>query len=228
MASPQDSCTVSKMGFSPLDPVGVPIGRMTVKLYPKITAAMPVYERAHAFQVNKSALKDLPTNFWLVIDAFGTQLNSSSTVEGILSNWRRFFSKRWIDFSYLTILSFHQLNGNRIDNTTTAGDSAILLPVVDGAYANCCQQDVRFVQVQCNLDFADLTTTDTYPVSTILRVYGITSRHSGNDKWGRCRIHLSELPWSRRSSNSNPPDGKNSDSIASPSRRPCDAHGIEL
>jgi hypothetical protein len=63
MASPQDSRTVSEMGFSPLDPVDVPIGRMTVKLYPKITAAMPVHERAHAFQVNKSALKDLPTDF---------------------------------------------------------------------------------------------------------------------------------------------------------------------
>jgi hypothetical protein len=136
MASTQDSHTVREMGFSPLDPVDVPIGRMTVKLYPKITAAMPVHERTHAFQVNKSALKDLPTDFWLVIDAFGVQLNSSSTVEGILSDWRWFFSERWMDFSYLTILSFHQSNGNRIDNTTTAGNSAILLPVVDGAYTN--------------------------------------------------------------------------------------------
>jgi len=131
---------------------------------------MPVHEHAHAFQVNKAALKDLPTNFWLAIDAFGAQLNSSSTVEGILSDWRRFFSERWMNFSYLTILSFHQSNGDRIDNTTTAGDSAILLPVVDGPYANCRQQDVRFVRVQCTLDFADLITTDTCPVGTILRV----------------------------------------------------------
>jgi hypothetical protein len=169
MASPQDSRTVSEMGFSPLDPVDVPIGRMTVKLYPKITAAMPVHERAQAFQVNKSALKDLPTDFRLVIDAFGAQLNSSSTVEGILSDWRRFFSERWMDFSYLTILSFHQSSGDRIDDTTTPGDPAILLPIIDGAYANCRKQDVRFVRVQCNLDFNELTTTDTYPVSTTLR-----------------------------------------------------------
>jgi hypothetical protein len=105
MASTQDSRTVSEMGFSPLVPVDVPIGHMTVKLYPKITATMPVHERAHAFQVNKAALKDLPTKFRLVIDAFGVQLNSSSTVKGILSDWCWFFSERWMDFSYDLVLS---------------------------------------------------------------------------------------------------------------------------
>ena len=76
------------MGFTPLDLVDVPVGHMTVKLYRKITPAMPVHERVHAYQVNKAALKDLPTNLRLVIDAFGAQLNASSTVKGILSNWR--------------------------------------------------------------------------------------------------------------------------------------------
>ena len=62
MASPQDSRGVYEMGFTPLDLVNVPVGRMTIKLYPKITPAMPVHKRAHAFQVNKAALKDLPTD----------------------------------------------------------------------------------------------------------------------------------------------------------------------
>jgi hypothetical protein len=56
-----------EMGFAPLDPVNVPVGWMIVKLYPKIIPLMPMHERAHAFQVNKLALKDLPTNHWLVI-----------------------------------------------------------------------------------------------------------------------------------------------------------------
>ena len=88
MASPKDSQVVYEMGFAPLDLVDVPVGRMTVKLYPKITPAMPVHERVHAFQVNKAALKDLLTDLRLVINAFGAQLNASSTVEGILSEWR--------------------------------------------------------------------------------------------------------------------------------------------
>jgi hypothetical protein len=87
MASPQDSLTVYEMGFAPLDLVDVPVCRITVKLYPKITPAMPVHECTHAFQVNKAALKDLPTDLRLVTDAFGAQLNASSTVEGILSDW---------------------------------------------------------------------------------------------------------------------------------------------
>ncbi len=95
------------MGFAPLDLVNVPVGRITVKLYPKTLPAMPVHKRAHAFQVNKAALKDLPADLRLVINAFGAQLNASSTVKGILSDWRRFFNERWMAFNCLTILSFH-------------------------------------------------------------------------------------------------------------------------
>ena len=94
MVSPQDSRVVYEMGFAPLDLVDVPVGRMIVKLYPKITPPMPVHKRMHAFQVNKAALKDLLIDLRLVIDAFGAQLNASSTVEGILSDWRRYFNKQ--------------------------------------------------------------------------------------------------------------------------------------
>jgi hypothetical protein len=55
---------------------------------------MSMHEHAHTFQVNKLALKDLPTNLWLVFDAFGAQLNASSTIKGILSNWRQVFQER--------------------------------------------------------------------------------------------------------------------------------------
>jgi hypothetical protein len=91
MASLQDTQTVYKIGFAPLDPIHASVGWMVVKLYPTIVPLMPMHERAHAFRVNKLALKDLPTNLWLAIDAFGAQLNVSSTVKGILSNWRCFF-----------------------------------------------------------------------------------------------------------------------------------------
>jgi len=132
MATPQDSRVVHEMGFTALDPVDVSVGRMNVKLYPKITPLMPVYERVHAFQVNKAALKDLPTNLRFIIDAFGSQLNASLTVEGILSDWRQYFLERWIDFGHLIILSFHDSKGDRIDDTTTANNVRVLFPVVDG------------------------------------------------------------------------------------------------
>ncbi len=128
MASAQDTQVVHEMGFAPLDPVNVLVRRMQVKLYPKIVPSMLVHERAHAFQVNKSTLKDLPTNLGLVIDAFGSQLNASLTVEGILSNWRQFFNEQWMDFVHLTILLFHALNGNHINTTTTAVNPQVLLP----------------------------------------------------------------------------------------------------
>jgi hypothetical protein len=168
MVSAQDTRVVHEMGFAPLDPVNIPVGWMQVKLYPKIVPSMLVHKCAHAFQVNKSTLKDLPTNLRLVIDAIGSQLNASSTVEGILSDWRWFFNKRWMDFAHLTILSFHALNGDRIDTTTTAANPQVLLPVINGPVGNCRNQDVRFIRIQCILDFTPLTTIDPYPVSPIL------------------------------------------------------------
>ncbi len=158
------------MGFAPLNPVDVSVGWMNVKLYPKIAPSMPVYEQAHAFQVNKAALKDLPANLRLIIDAFGSQLNASSTVKGILSDWRRFFHERWMDFAHLSISSFHNSQGKQMDDTTTANNAHVLLPVVNGVLADCCKQDMRFVRVQCTLDFAPLITVEPYPISSTLCV----------------------------------------------------------
>jgi hypothetical protein len=179
MTPPQDLLTVYEMGFEPLDLVDVPVGRIMVKLYPKITPAMPVHECTHALQVNKATLKDLPTNLRLVTDAFGAQLNASLTVEGILSNCRRYFNKDWMAFNFLTILSFHDLQGTRIDDTTIAGDPKVLKPVQNGIVGASRSQDVRFVCVQCTLDFGPLTTVNPYPVSPILCVsYYIKLPHS--------------------------------------------------
>jgi hypothetical protein len=76
-------------GFTPQDLVEVCVRTLTIKMYPKITPPMPVFERAHSFQVNEYTLKHLQTNLRFVFDVFGNQLNPTSTVDGILSNWKR-------------------------------------------------------------------------------------------------------------------------------------------
>jgi hypothetical protein len=56
--------------------------------YPRILGTMLVYKRAHAFQVNKTALTNVPgMDFGLILDAFGVQLNLRSTVEYLISDW---------------------------------------------------------------------------------------------------------------------------------------------
>jgi hypothetical protein len=168
----KDPAVFDQMGFTPLDLVDVSIGRISTKLYPKISLAMPVHERAHAFQVNKAALTNLPTGFCLILDAFGAQLNASLMVEGILSDWHRFFKDQWMDFAHLTILSFHRLNGDRIVDTTLAANPQVLLPIVNGAIARCQKQDVKFVRMQFTLNFttaAGLITIYPYPVSMTIR-----------------------------------------------------------
>jgi hypothetical protein len=120
--------------------------------------------------INKTTLTNLPTDLKLIINAFGAQLNTSSTTEGIISNFKRYFYDRWINFDNLTILSFHNSAGNVIDDTTTPANLQVLLPVQNGIIANCCSLDVQFACVQCVLDFASLVRAAPYPISTILSV----------------------------------------------------------
>ncbi len=88
MTTPFNPNITSDMGFTPLDLINITVRRVTTKVYPKITPTMQIFDCAHAWQINKTALYNLPADFKLIIDAFGAQLNATLTVEGIVSNWK--------------------------------------------------------------------------------------------------------------------------------------------
>ena len=103
-----------------------------------------------------------------MLDTLGTQLNLRSIVDGVLGDWTRHFRRAWCNFANLIILYFHINSGTQVNDTTTAADSAVLLPVADEPIPACCKQNIRFVGVQLNLDFTSLVTLD--PGVTVLRV----------------------------------------------------------
>ncbi len=123
---------------------------------------MPVFERAHMFQVVKSTLKPLPIDTCLILDAIGTQLYCSTIVDGLMFDWQSLFDSAWYNFCNLSIVTFHDSSSAEIKNTTTASNAAILLPVQDRAKALCCQKDVCFVCIMCNVDFSELITVPSY------------------------------------------------------------------
>ncbi len=92
MSTLHESAIVDVMGFTPLDLINVHVGRLTAKLYPKIGPAMKVWERAYTYQIAKTSLTNLPAELKLIIVAFGAQLNASSTTEGIVSDFKRYFN----------------------------------------------------------------------------------------------------------------------------------------
>jgi hypothetical protein len=86
------------MPFVPHILVTVQPGCLLASVYPKIEPSMPVFERAHAFQVVKSALEPLPADTRLIFDAIGTQRNCSAIVNGLMFNWHSLFDSAWYDF----------------------------------------------------------------------------------------------------------------------------------
>jgi hypothetical protein len=155
--------------FAPRALVPVAVGRTTVNLYAVIDPGMHVEERAHAFQINKTALASMPVNLRVRLNALGQRLNLAATVDGVRDNWLRFFHDSWCDFGSLAILSFHNNAGAQINDAMAAANTAILLPVINGILVNCRRPNVKFVRVQITLDFCPLVSVDP-PGLTTLRV----------------------------------------------------------
>ena len=167
--SPSGSVGSDGTSFVPRDLVSIQVGHYSANVYPKIDATMPIFERAHAFQVARSAIELLPIDTSVLLDALGTQLNCSAIVDGLMFDWRSRFDDHWADFTHLSIQSFHNSAGAKINDTCTAANPSILLPVQNGNVANCRKEDVRFVRVVCSLDFSSLFTIPN-PGPAVLRV----------------------------------------------------------
>ena len=77
--------------FAPKTLVPVSVGRTTVNFYPIINTTLLVHERAHAFQINKTALSLQALNLPVMLDTLGAQLNFSASIEGMIKEWLWFF-----------------------------------------------------------------------------------------------------------------------------------------
>jgi hypothetical protein len=185
-----------EMLFVSKDLVMIQVGRLSVSAYPKVEPRMPIFERAHAFQVTKNTLEALNTDTRLILEAMGAQLNCSTMVDGLIHDWCRLFDSTWFNFANLAIISFCNSVSMGINNTTVAGNPALLLLVINGPVATCCQQDVCFVCVTCTINFTSLVSMPNYgpmtlnvsfylklPQSTIVmvngnnRAYNLTTWH---------------------------------------------------
>ena len=67
--------SIAAITFEPKKLVSIPIGKSYVNFYPQIDATMPIWERAHAFHINKSAAISSNADQNLQLEALGSQLN---------------------------------------------------------------------------------------------------------------------------------------------------------
>ena len=69
--------------FAPRALVPVAVGHTLVNLYAVIDPGMHVEERAHALQINKTALASTPVDLQVRRDVLGQQLNLAAMVDGV-------------------------------------------------------------------------------------------------------------------------------------------------
>lgn len=99
------------------------------------------------------------------LDAFGPQLNLSSIINGCKADFTNFYGSAWMDFTHLTIQSFHNSASDIIPQASCciAGNPTVLKPVQDGIIPDCRPSDIKFIWVQLQLDFANLMTAPAPP-----------------------------------------------------------------
>ena len=85
-------------------------------------------EKAMAFQKNKMALALANLNQKARILALADRLDLMLTTESSLADWEHKLHRNWANFANLSILSWHGVNGDDINNTATAADASILFP----------------------------------------------------------------------------------------------------
>jgi len=134
--------------------VQVKIYGVTVGLYPVLDASMPAAEREHGFHVTKNNLLASNLTPRQLLNALGQKTGQGTVVDGEIAGFLRHFNDHWRNFRNLTILSWHDFAGAIMNNTTTPGDSSVLLPVQDRIIADCRQQDIKFVCVQASVDYS--------------------------------------------------------------------------
>ena len=146
---------IAAITFEPKKAVPVQVGKLTVNMYPQVDASMPIWERAHAFHLNRSACAASNADLAAQLEALGSQLNLESIVDGCRSDFNNHYRTNWMNMQHLCILSFHTENGRAVDtnDACVAGDPNILKPVQDGPLNACRPAGIKFVRVMLTLDF---------------------------------------------------------------------------
>jgi hypothetical protein len=153
-----DAPSTRSLAFVPKDTVNVVIGKQSANIYPKIEPMWNVEERAYAFHVASTALKNLHLTAYVYVDAMGVFLDSQTVVASLKADFYNHFEDHWLDFAHLQILSFHNTAGGSVAGATIPADTSVLKPVQNGVIADCHPADVHYVRVQLTLNFTDLAT----------------------------------------------------------------------
>lgn len=167
----QDANTQKVLTFRPRPLEQVKLGSKTYNMYPTVVPSMPEVERGFAFNQIWNELMLQPAERRLVIDAFGTRLGVTATVNAVTCNFMRHYENNTFNMALISIGSFHDSSGAVLNDAATPEDRQVLKavePMQDEADRR--PADVAFAKLNLTLDFSALMNDlDEPPANTVLR-----------------------------------------------------------
>jgi hypothetical protein len=99
-------------------------------------------DKVLAYQQNCTALATANNDQCACILALAEQLDLMLTAQSSLADWECRLAKNWYNFVNLTIISWHNAHGAIVNDNTLANNPSVLLPMQDGAKAQCSDDRV--------------------------------------------------------------------------------------
>ena len=156
-ATMNDKFSIKSFGthFVPKDPRAMSYGKETLMIYPKITADMPLSEKAHAFNVNRAAIEASSLNPSARLQLMGSLHNADTIVNILRSEWESTAFEACMDRSKMTLESYNDPTGSTINNWKDTATGHLLI-AKDGPVAECRPDLITHMKVQVCVDFSTI------------------------------------------------------------------------
>ena len=107
---------MARVSFVPKENNRITMGKVTLFTYNRTNHLMKPSEKAFAFMVNKSAMSS--ANFYPKLKSkLFSDLTQSTALSTVIDSRFHLFSKEYVkNVDYLTVMSYHDVNGKRIKN----------------------------------------------------------------------------------------------------------------
>jgi hypothetical protein len=132
----------------------------TIQAYPVIGHDDPAPERVYALLCNRNSAEQKLLGPSEVINFAASRCNLDAHARVLTSQWTSRFNASWNDPSLLTVLSYHDSLGARINDAIDPA-TGVLRTIDDGPVDSRRPANIRFAQVRLTLDYSDLHHSNT-------------------------------------------------------------------
>ena len=143
--------------FVPKDPSSITYGKETLMVYHKIIVKIPLLEKAHAFNINRSAIEASSLSPTPKLQLMGSLHGTETIIGNINSEWKNYTFDEGAKNKNMTLESFLNSSSSIVPNCFTAGRES--KPIQDRPINDCRLPNIFYTKIHIQVDLSSLDQT---------------------------------------------------------------------